>query len=223
MGATWGQSIPATPAFNWRDLPVEVVSWYDALVFANRLSMARGLPPAYELPNEWPNPTSWSTNPATWGTVPTSSNARWNNVRKIPCSTGYRLPTEAQWEFAARGGNESRNYEFSSGNTLNEVAWHWGNSGSRTHPVGTRASNELGLYDMSGNVWEWVWDWLGTYPSVAETDPAGASSGALRVLRGGSWNFSGWNLRPVNRGFDPPDDSWSNVGVRLVRPASPSF
>ncbi|MCL2599961.1 MAG: formylglycine-generating enzyme family protein, partial [Treponema sp.] len=147
----------------------------------------------------------------------------WDQVRKVPDSTGYRLPTEAQWEFAARGGNQSRNYRYSGGNTLNEVAWHWGNSGSRTHPVGTRVPNELGLYDMSGNVWEWVWDWFGTYPSVAETDPVGASSGSDRVLRGGGWVHSVWGLRPVGRSDGNPADRWSDFGVRLVRPASPSF
>ena len=186
--------------FDRRDLPVEQVSRYDAIVFANLLSLARGLTPAYELSNVWPNPTSWSTNPADWGDVPTSSTPRWNNVRMVPGSTGYRLPTEAQWEFAARGGNQSRGYEFSGGNTVSEVAWYSGNSGSRTHPVGTRVANELGLYDMSGNVWEWVWDWWGwgTYPSVAETDPVGASSGSFRILRGGCWvTATAGSLRPV--------------------------
>ena len=224
--STW-QSMPTTPELNWRNLPVEQVSWYDAIVFANRLSVARGLSPTYEMPNVWPNPTSWSSDPATWGTVPTDWDdplgTRWDQVRIVPGSTGYRLPTEAQREFAAMGGSESRNYEFSGGNNLNEVAWHSGNSGSRTHPVGTRTANELGLYDMSGNVWEWVWDWFGTYPSVAETDPVGASSGSARVARGGGWGYSDWNLRPVFRFNGIPVFRWNNNGVRLVRPASPSL
>ncbi|MCL2600021.1 MAG: formylglycine-generating enzyme family protein, partial [Treponema sp.] len=132
-----------------------------------------------------------------------------------------------QWEFAARGGNQSRNYRYSGRNTLNVVAWHGGiggeNSGSRTHPVGTRAPNELGLYDMSGNVWEWVWDRYGPYPSVPETDPDGASSGSYRAIRGGSWNNFGWFLRPVLRPRGCPGDHFNTLGFRLVRPASPGF
>jgi len=214
----------ATPTFDRWDLPVEYVRWYDVLVFANLLSVESGLTPAYELPNRWPNPTSWSSDPETWGNVPTNSNARWNNVRMVPGSTGYRLPTEAQWEFAARGGNVCQgNHEFSGGNVAGEVAWYLGNSEARTHPVGTRAPNELGLYDMSGNVWEWVWDWYGTYPSEDETDPVGASSGSNRVVRGGGWSAAaGRSLRPVTRGTDNPDIRLNFNGFRLVRPA-PSF
>ncbi|MCL2600095.1 MAG: SUMF1/EgtB/PvdO family nonheme iron enzyme [Treponema sp.] len=89
--------------------------------------------------------------------------------------------------------------------------------------MGTRTSNELGLYDMSGNVWEWVWDWYGPYPSVAETDPVGASSGSDRMLRGGGWAGSGWTLRPVRRVSNDPDFRWFGNGFRLVRPASLSF
>jgi len=139
--------------------PVYYVSWYDALVFCNKLSIAKGLTPAYRINN--------STDPTAWGSVPTSTNATWNAVEIVSGSTGYRLPTEAQWEYAAKGGNGSPgNYTYSGSNTVGDVAWYTNNSGSGTHPVGTKAANGLGLYDMSGNVYEWCWDWYGSYPST---------------------------------------------------------
>ncbi|MCL2382600.1 MAG: formylglycine-generating enzyme family protein [Treponema sp.] len=207
-----------TPTLNRNNLPVERVNWYEAIVFSNRLSILRGLSPAYELPNQWPNPTSWSTNPDTWGAVPTSSNARWNNVRIRSGSTGYRLPTEAQWEFAAKGGPLGCAYTFSGSNDINAVAWHWGNSGSRTREVGGLQANRLGIHDMSGNVWEWVWDWWGPYTAVDKTDPVGASSGSLRVLRGGSWLLSANGVRSVHRDSGTPDNRFGNFGFRVARP-----
>ena len=109
---------------------------------------------------------------------------------------GGRLPTEAEWEFAARGGNSSQGYQSSGGNTVDDVAWYGSNSSSsgksnwngvRTHSVGTKSANELGLYDMSGNVYEWCGDWYGSYSGGAQTDPTGPSSGNSRIVRGGSW------------------------------------
>jgi len=113
----------------------------------------------------------------------------------------FILPTEAEWEFAAK----DENTEFS------------GNSGERTHPVGTKAPNALGLYDMSGNVWEWCWDWYGTYPSGAQTDPRGASSGSDRVLRGGRWFDSAAYVRSAHRYHSAPSSRGSDVGFRVVR------
>jgi len=206
----WGGAT-ATPTFQWRNLPVESVRWYDALVFSNRLSIARGLTPAYSI--------GGSTNPADWGPVPTTWNATWDAVVIVPGSTGYRLPTEAQWEFAARGGHGSPgNFTFSGSNVATEVAWHWENSGGRTREVGTLAPNALGLYDMSGNVWEWVWDWYGAYPSVAQTDPVGASPAAARVGRGGSWFLSAGNARSASRPAIRPADRCCHLGFRLARP-----
>ena len=207
-GTTWNL-VSVTPAFDRRNLPVESVSWYYALVFSNRLSMQSGLTPAYSI--------GGSTNPDDWGPVPTSRNLAWDNVEIVPGSTGYRLPTEAQWEFAARGGIVCQgNYVFSGSNTAADVAWY---AGRRTHEVGTRQPNALGLYDMTGNVSEWVWDWWGPYPDFAETDPmGGASWGFERVGRGGSWGHSSEAVRSVFRLRVIPYFSEINVGFRLVRP-----
>jgi len=138
--------------------PVERVSWYDAIVFCNTLSIADGLSPAYSISN--------STDPLTWGNVPISSTstniAAWNEVIIVSDSTGYRLPTEAQWEYAAKGGDPTavnwQGYTYSGSNTANDVAWYSSNSSSKTHEVGKKIPNGLGLYDMSGNVLEWCWE-----------------------------------------------------------------
>jgi len=213
------QAVMGTNPSNYigSNLPVEGVSWYDALVFCNKLSMAKGLTPAYRINN--------STDPAAWGSVPAYENnyankAAWDAVTIVSGSTGYRLPTEAQWEYAAKGGNGSPgNYTYSGSNNVGDVAWYEDNGGGVTHPVGTKAANSLGLYDMSGNVYEWCWDWYGSYPSnTAQTDPQGASSGSDRVGRGGSWGNSARYVRSAVRYNITPSYLYYVLGFRLVRP-----
>ena len=130
----------------------------------------------------------------------------------------YRLPTEAEWEFSARGRKSSKGYTYSGSNDLNAVAWNTDNSGSKTHTVGGKQANELGVYDMSGNVWEWCSDWYGTYNSYSETNPTGASSDQYRVLRGGGWNFYASGCRTTNRFGYFPHNRDINYGFRLVLP-----
>ena len=146
----------------------------------------------------------------------------WNDcqtfINRLNSYTGrnFRLPTEAEWEFAARGGNYSRHYKYSGSNYINDVAWYSDNSGDRTHPVGTKQANELGLYDMSGNVWEWCSDWYGSYSSYSQTDPIGPNSGSDRVLRGGGWFDIASYCRSSDRSYNSPGDRDDGLGIRLV-------
>ena len=134
-------------------------------------------------------------------------------------SRNFRLPTEAEWEFAARGGNYSRHYKYSGSNYIGDVAWYEdnsGNSSNRTHHVGAKQANELGLYDMSGNVWEWCSDWYGSYSSYSQNDPTGPNSGSCRVRRGGSWDNGARGCHSSFRGYDVPGCRYDNLGLRLV-------
>ena len=128
----------------------------------------------------------------------------------------FRLPTEAEWEFAARGGNYSRHYKYSGSNYISDVAWYGDNSGDRTHPVGTKQANELGLYDMSGNVWEWCSDWYGSYSSYSQTDPIGPNNGSNRMDRGGCWGNFAKRCRPAYRSYGTPGYRDHGRGLRLV-------
>ena len=145
----------------------------------------------------------------------------WNDcqtfIKKLNRLTGknFRLPTEAEWEYAARGGNKSKGYKYSGSNTIGDVAWYDGNSGSKTHEVKTKQANELGIYDMSGNVYEWCQDWYGSYSSSSQTNPTGPSSGSRRVDRGGSWHGNAKRCRVSNRGDYNPDNTINTLGLRL--------
>jgi len=149
-------------------------------------------------------------------------NVSWEDAVEYARRVGGRLPTEAEWEYAARGGTQSRGYRYSGSNNLDEIGWYNNNSGSKTHPVGQKQPNELGLYDMSGNVWEWCEDWYSSeyYQNSPQVEPKGPSSGTDRVLRGGSWHNNGidYNCRLAFRGRVNPDGRGSGrVGFRCVR------
>jgi formylglycine-generating enzyme required for sulfatase activity len=189
----WNLLMESNPSqFKGDTLPVENVTWYEAVEFCNMLSLQEGLTPAYKV-----------------------------TKKAVTCdfnANGYRLPTEAEWEYAAKGGNKDYLvFRYSGGDKLDEVAWHYGNSGNKTHPVGTKAPNSLGIYDMSGNVWEWCWDLFGSYSSRDQADPKGPSRGATRVRRGGAWYFGGPFLRSSVRGDFLPGNRSSYLGFRVCR------
>lgn len=148
----------------------------------------------------------------------------WNDcqefIRKLNAKTGkdFRLPTEAEWEYAARGGNRSRGYKYSGSDNIDAIAWYDGSSNSKTHPVATKQANELGIYDMSGNVWEWCSDWYGPYGSNAQTNPKGAASGLSRVYRGGCWYYSARFCRSTYRYCIAPGFRYDYLGFRLALP-----
>ncbi len=167
------------------DNPVVYVNWYDAAFYLNWLSERHGKKKVYTLAN--PRPGFWGID----------YDADIDSI-----ADGYRLPTEAQWEFAARGGKYSRGYEFSGDSTLANVGWYAENSNSRTHTVKQKKPNELGLYDMSGNVWEWCQDWY--------------EEGSTRVIRGGGWYLNAGNCRVAYRNRNNPDYRDSGVGYRLA-------
>jgi formylglycine-generating enzyme required for sulfatase activity len=147
----------------------------------------------------------------------------WEDIQqfllKLNAKTGkaYRLPTEAEWEYAARGGSSSRGFKYAGSNTIDEVAWYTSNSGDKTRPVGQKKANELGLYDMSGNVWEWCQDWKGDYSSSAQTNPKGPSTGSGRVIRGGSWIDLPQICRVASRLYYTPGFRYGYIGFRLSR------
>ena len=165
--------------------------------------------------------SQWSSTYGLGGNYP-AYHVSWNDcqdfIRRLNALTGenFRLPTEAEWEYAARGGNKSRGYKYAGSNNIDNVAWYYDNSGSQTHNVATKSPNELGLYDMSGNVWEWCQDWYGSYSSGSQTNPTGPSSGNSRVGRGGCWGRSARECRVSYRYYDTPVSRSSGLGLRLA-------
>ncbi len=186
------------PRFSGDTRPVECVSWYDAVAFCNVLSRALGLEEAYAL-------TSVKGTPGTEGY---EAIVAWKG---LGCP-GFRLPTEAEWEYACRSGTTGERY-----GELDAVAWHRGNSGSETHPVGKKQPNAWGLYDTIGNVWEWVWDWKGSYSPGDQCDPAGPATGARRVGRGGGWYRGAGDARAACRFGDDPGYRCDVLGFRPSR------
>jgi formylglycine-generating enzyme required for sulfatase activity len=184
--------------FKGGDNPVEMVTWYDAVKFCNALSEMNGLTPAYFIDGD---------------------NVVWNRDAK-----GYRLPTEAEWEYAARGGQNGYLGELSQsfyagGENAADLAWYVANSGRRSQPVRGKLPNQLGFYDMSGNVWEWCWDWFDVYPDGFTANPQGPDSGRLKykVFRGGSWINRLGEIRITYRRGDPPANKAHSVGIRLAQ------
>jgi formylglycine-generating enzyme required for sulfatase activity len=212
--ATAGTSCSTTNAFDAG--PVETVDWYSALAYANWLSIQNGLQQCYTLSGCSDSSTGWHDGAHSGCTGATFTG--------LGC-TGYRLLTESEWERAARGGTTSTYHwgEATDTSTVGQYAWFNGNAGSRTQGVGQKVMNAYGLYDMSGNVWEWVWDWVYTssawipYPSGSATDYLGGSSGSFRGFRGGGWNNSASNLRSARRDYDVPWYRYNGLGVRLAR------
>jgi formylglycine-generating enzyme required for sulfatase activity len=185
--------------FKGDNFPVEQVSWFDVVNYCNRLSQREGLTPAYTINGE---------------------NVTWNQN-----ANGYRLPTEAEWEYACRAGTTT---PFSTGNNITTSHANYngnnpynnyakGTYRGKTTVVGSFSPNSWGLYDMHGNVWEWCWDWYGNYSTGVQTDPGGPVSGADRVLRGGSWYGNGQGLRSASRDIIDPSGRHNGLGFRLVR------
>lgn len=174
-----------------RTHPMYFVSWYEAIEFCNKLSKMNKLDPCYSGSGE-----------------------------DIICdfeANGYRLPTEAEWEYAARGGQQSKGYTYAGSNSLDLVAWYNGNSSLKSQQAGLKAPNELGLYDLSGNVYEWCWDRFSKYSSEAQIDPVGSGTMEYRVFRGGSWSHGAEYSRNSFRIAYPPDRRGNNLGFRVVR------
>jgi formylglycine-generating enzyme len=198
--------------------PVYYVSWFDAIEYCNRRSMQEGLTPCYSY-------SSYGTNPDDWPTGWNTSSGNHSNVSCNWTANGYRLPTEMEWMFAAKGGNQSQGYTYSGSNTIGNVAWYFDNSynmGSDhpdygTHDVGELAANELGTFDMSGNVFEWCWDIYGSYPSGSQNNPTGASSGSNRVVRGGSWGNIANACTVSYRSDYSATSAKFNLGFRILR------
>ena len=192
--AATGVEKPSDNGWGRGTRPVVNVDWHDAVAFCNWRSRQEGRNPAYAI-----------------------------NARRVDCdwgANGYRLPTEAEWEYAAKGGPAASGLEadamYAGSSDLNAMTWNSANSKAQTHPVGQKAPNSLGLYDMSGNVWQWCWDWYKSYSATDQSDPKGAVSGVFRVMRGGGWDFDARTLRSANRGYNGPSSHDSVCGFRLV-------
>jgi formylglycine-generating enzyme len=186
--------MPLKPEWGWQDnYPINGITWEEAISYCNWLSKKEKLQPVYS--KQGPNYVC--------------------NFK----ANGYRLPTEAEWEFAAKGGIKSKGYKFSGGNDPSEVAWHKAISKNSPHTVGTKLPNELGIYDMSGNVWEWCWDWYNKdYYKIEKGDnPKGPEMGERRAVRGGSWDSQVNYLRPANRISTPPNKTHEFYGFRVAR------
>ena len=220
---SYGSKSPSSDYGDGDNYPAYYVSWYDALVYCNKRSKAEGLTPCYSIDD--------STNPEEWGEIPTAWDdplcETWDAVECDWNADGYRLPTEAEWEYAARAGDDTVDALTYSGtsdvNKLGDYAWYWYSANYNTHEVGTKLPNAFGLYDMSGNVWEWCWNWdTNSYDTEAEggSDPTGTSAGSGRVYRGGSWGSNSGYCAVSYRSYNSPSIRYDFLGFRVVRASS---
>ncbi|GHV90479.1 hypothetical protein AGMMS50268_09820 [Spirochaetia bacterium] len=209
----WVAVMGSNPSyFKGDNLPVEQVSWYDAIEYCNKRSEKEGLRPAYTIDKSRLDPNNYAstTGEDDWQ----SDNIRWI-VTVNKNANGYRLPTEAEWEYACRAATTT---PFSTGNNITTNQANYNGDYGETTAVGSFAPNRWGLYDMHGNVWEWCWDWYESYSTAAQTDPTGASSGPYRVLRGGGWSGDAQGLRSAGRNGSTPSFRFNFIGFRVVRP-----